>query len=225
MTDQLSSDLASLRIQRDEGPPQRGPWTTILLALVVIGGGAAAAVWGYPRVRGEIFKTEVATTEISMVSPVQASVSVTTTGYVVPQIVSKAGAKITNQGGDDIPTPLTILPESLAAPETDCGGVDRFLAKRAKTLSLEGRVAIAHLSADEKGLQTVIDRSGQQHPAKDLAPLLGAQRRLARGPTKESLPGSHHLLDGRVEPLGRDGPRRRQNIPRKPQPARRQILD
>src|SRR5687767_5843856 len=57
VTDQLSSDLASLRIQRDEGPPQRGPWTTILIALVVIGGGAAAAVWGYPRVRGEIFKT------------------------------------------------------------------------------------------------------------------------------------------------------------------------
>lgn len=94
MTDQLSSDLASLRIQRDEGPPQRGPLTTILLVLLVGGAIAAAGVWGYPRVRGEIFKTEVAITEISMVSPVQASVSVTTTGYVVPQVVSKAGAKV-----------------------------------------------------------------------------------------------------------------------------------
>jgi RND family efflux transporter MFP subunit len=47
-----------------------------------------------PRVKGEIFQQEVSTTEIAMVSPVQSTVTVTSTGYVVPQVISKVGAKI-----------------------------------------------------------------------------------------------------------------------------------
>src|SRR4051794_20185502 len=58
--------------------------------------GALAAAWfvGYPAIEASIFKTEVAVTEISTVSPAQASVTVTSTGYVVPQVISKVGAKI-----------------------------------------------------------------------------------------------------------------------------------
>jgi len=94
VSDQLSSDLASLRIQRDKGPARRGPIWTIVGSLVLVGAVVAGGVVAYPRVKAEIFKTEVSATEISMVSPVQASVSVTTTGYVVPQTLSKVGAKI-----------------------------------------------------------------------------------------------------------------------------------
>ena len=94
MSDQLSSDLASLRILRDEGPPRRSRVWTAIGVLVVGGALVGAGVWGYPRVRNEIFKTEVASTEVTMVSPAQASVTVTTTGYVVPQKVSKVGAKV-----------------------------------------------------------------------------------------------------------------------------------
>ncbi len=90
MTDQLSSDLASLRIDRDA--PRGGSAFKRALVLLVVLGGVGAAGWSiYPRVRGEVFKTEVATTEVTLISPVQASVQVTATGYIVPQITSNVG--------------------------------------------------------------------------------------------------------------------------------------
>ena len=49
---------------------------------------------GYPVLEARIFKTEVAVTEISTVSPAQAAITVTSTGYVVPQKISRVGAKL-----------------------------------------------------------------------------------------------------------------------------------
>jgi HlyD family secretion protein len=54
----------------------------------------AAWMLGYPAVEARLFKVEVAVTEIATVSPAQASVTVTSTGYVVPQVISKVGTKI-----------------------------------------------------------------------------------------------------------------------------------
>jgi RND family efflux transporter MFP subunit len=97
VADPLSSDLASLRIDRGTPAPTR--WASRLLA-VFLGTGTVAAV-GYvgvlPRVKGELFQQEVQITEVSMVSPVQATVTVTSTGYVVPQVISKVGAKISGR--------------------------------------------------------------------------------------------------------------------------------
>ncbi|WP_437276395.1 efflux RND transporter periplasmic adaptor subunit [Sorangium sp. So ce375] len=94
MSDQLSSDLASLRIQRDVDPDRRSPLRTALVAAVVLAAIGGAAAFAVPRAQSAIFKTEVTTTEVALVSPAQASISVTSTGYVVPQVVSKVGAKI-----------------------------------------------------------------------------------------------------------------------------------
>ncbi|HEX9298426.1 MAG TPA: efflux RND transporter periplasmic adaptor subunit, partial [Polyangiaceae bacterium] len=47
-----------------------------------------------PALQSRVFKTEVAVTEIAMVSPAQAAITVTSTGYVVPQTISKVGAKL-----------------------------------------------------------------------------------------------------------------------------------
>jgi RND family efflux transporter MFP subunit len=90
VTDQLSSDLASLRIDRT-APQSGGGAKRALVALVVLGGLGAAAWSVYPRVRGEVFKTEVAATEVALLSPVQSSVQVTATGYIVPQLTSNVG--------------------------------------------------------------------------------------------------------------------------------------
>jgi HlyD family secretion protein len=90
----LTSDLASLRIRREEDPNRPKPLRTVLYALVAIALVAAAWFFGYPALEGRVFKTEVAVTEVSMVSPAQASVTVTSTGYVVPQLISKVGAKV-----------------------------------------------------------------------------------------------------------------------------------
>jgi HlyD family secretion protein len=89
VTDQLSSDLASLRIDRETRSGGGGKRLLLVaVALATVAGGAYAA---YPRARAELFKTEVAFTEVTMVSPVQSSVQVTATGYIVPQLTSKVG--------------------------------------------------------------------------------------------------------------------------------------
>jgi RND family efflux transporter MFP subunit len=90
----LTSDLASLRIRREEDPNRPKPLRTVLYALVAVGALAAAGYFGYPALAGRVFKAEIAVTEVAMVSPAQASVTVTSTGYVVPQLVSKVGAKV-----------------------------------------------------------------------------------------------------------------------------------
>lgn len=94
MSDQLSSDLASLRIARDDAPPSRA-WRVLLVLALLAGAGGAAWVYGYPALEARLFKPEVEVTQITLVSPAEADVQLTSTGYVVPQRISRVGAKIT----------------------------------------------------------------------------------------------------------------------------------
>ncbi len=94
MSDQLSSDLASLRISRDEPPPSRGRAWRILAGLTLAAALLVAGRAAYPHVEAKLFKTEVGVTTISLVSPVQASIDLTSTGYVVPETSAKVGAKV-----------------------------------------------------------------------------------------------------------------------------------
>jgi RND family efflux transporter MFP subunit len=91
--DQLSSDLASLRIDRDAPTPPSAV-RRLIVPLVLIAAVGAAGIFGYQRFQAQFFKQEVKTTEIAMISPSQADVQVTATGYVIPQITSKVGAKV-----------------------------------------------------------------------------------------------------------------------------------
>jgi len=89
VTDQLSSDLASLRIDREEKGGGGGKRLALIAVVVAAIGGVA---WvEYPRVRAEVYKTEVSLTDVTMLSPVQSSIQVSATGYIVPQITSKVG--------------------------------------------------------------------------------------------------------------------------------------
>ncbi|MGC4090552.1 MAG: efflux RND transporter periplasmic adaptor subunit [Polyangiaceae bacterium] len=95
MSDSLSNDLASLRIDRTRAPrPNGGPLKTLLGVLVGLGVLGAAYVYGKPYLEAQLFKTQVDLTEISLVSPAQASVELTATGYIVAQSVSKVSAKV-----------------------------------------------------------------------------------------------------------------------------------
>ena len=94
MSDQLSSDLAALKIDRVARPKGKSP-LRYLAVLAVVGGGALGAYrFGMPYLEAQFFKTEVAVTEIAQVSPAQASVELTSSGYVVAQSVSSVSAKI-----------------------------------------------------------------------------------------------------------------------------------
>jgi RND family efflux transporter MFP subunit len=95
MSDSLSSDLAALRIDRDKGRgPSGGPLRTLLGVLIAAGALGAAYVYGKPYLEAKLFKTQVDVTEIALVSPAQASVELTATGYIVAQSVSKVSAKV-----------------------------------------------------------------------------------------------------------------------------------
>lgn len=116
MSDTLSSDLASLKIDRSGakpsrtsggggtsggGEPRRSGGGGVMRALRVIMIIAAICVLGFVGytqgsafLEAKVWKPEVELTEISVVSPAQASVELTSTGYVVPQIRSEVGAKV-----------------------------------------------------------------------------------------------------------------------------------
>lgn len=93
MSDKLSSDLASLRIDRNApAPPSSWPkyvgWAALLAVLV---GGYFVAT---PYLEAKIFKTEVSETEIMTVSPAQASVELTAAGYVKADLMSRIAPKV-----------------------------------------------------------------------------------------------------------------------------------
>jgi HlyD family secretion protein len=95
MSDQLSSDLASLKIDRSSPRPKgKSPWGTILTVVVLLGVAGAAYKVGLPYVESALFKTEVDVTEVITMSPAQASVELTSTGYVVAQSVSAVASKV-----------------------------------------------------------------------------------------------------------------------------------
>jgi HlyD family secretion protein len=97
MDDRLTSDLASLRIDRGARPPVSASGR--LMRWIVglgIAGGVLVAGWrvGMPIVEAKLFKTEVVITEIALVSPAQAQVQLTSTGYVVPQVEVDISSKL-----------------------------------------------------------------------------------------------------------------------------------
>jgi RND family efflux transporter MFP subunit len=93
VSDQLSSDLASLRINRDAPAPPSAA-RRLIVPLVIFTAVGAVGIIAWRKLEGELFKAEVKTTEVAMISPSQADVQVTATGYVIPQVTSKVGSKL-----------------------------------------------------------------------------------------------------------------------------------
>jgi RND family efflux transporter MFP subunit len=100
MDDRLSSDLASLRIDRNERPPSPSSVRIVrwVIGMAVVGA-AGITAWhvGAPMLEAKLFKTEVSLTEIALVSPAQAQVQLTSTGYVVPQVEIDISSKLTGR--------------------------------------------------------------------------------------------------------------------------------
>jgi len=95
MADQLSRDLASLKIDRHLPDERRPHWRGARWLVYAILAGAV--VLGYPRmktyVESLIYKREVDSTEVISISPIQSQVDLTATGYVTPQVTAKVGTK------------------------------------------------------------------------------------------------------------------------------------
>jgi len=96
MSNTLSSDLASLKIDRSPASQQhkrsKPPvliWGLLALALLV-----GAYVFGMPYIEAKIYRAEVELTQIAVVSPAHAQIELSSSGYVVPQRRSHIGARI-----------------------------------------------------------------------------------------------------------------------------------
>jgi RND family efflux transporter MFP subunit len=159
VNDQLSSDLASLRIDRDAPTPPSGAKRVVVPLLVV----AALAVGGYvawTRLEGQILKQEVKTTEVALISPSQSEVQVTATGYVIPQRTSKVGSKIPGRlakvfvkEGD------TVKEGDVVAQLEDADQKSQIVAASSRVSVASARVATARANLAEVSQQVERERA------------------------------------------------------------------
>ena len=145
MDDRLSSDLASLRIDRNAPPPSsagRGKAARWVAGLGVAGGVVFAALrMGGPALEARFFKTEVALTEIAVVSPAQAHVRLTSTGYVVPQVQVDVSSKLVGRVSRVSVREGAVVKEGQILFELDPGD------QRVAVASAQARVAAARARA------------------------------------------------------------------------------
>lgn len=172
MADQLSSDLASLRI--DRGEPRGSRWPKVLLTLGLLGALAFAGyAYGLPYLEAQVFKTEIELTEIAMVSPAQAQVSLTATGYIVPQTTSEVASKVPGRiakvfvaQGDrvkagDVLCELDPRDEDAALRAAH----SRVAAASARAQSAEAAVKTRHAELNENKIQATRERKLAQQGA------------------------------------------------------------
>ena len=172
MADQLSSDLASLRIDRGEQRPSR--WPKVLLTLGLLGAaGFAGYAYGLPYLEAQVFKTEIELTEIAMVSPAQAQVSLTATGYIVPQKTSEVASKVPGRiakvfvaQGDKVKTGDVLC--ELDPRDEDAAlraAHSRVAAASARAQSADALVKTRHAELNENKIQATRERKLAQQGA------------------------------------------------------------
>lgn len=159
VTDQLSSDLASLRINRD-APPAPSVLRKLLVPVVVVGAIGAAGYYGYQRVEGAIFKQEVRTTEVAMISPSQADVLVTATGYVIPQVTSKVGSKLPGRLAKvNVKEGDTVKEGDVIAQLEDADQRSQVAAAASRVTAAQARIATAKANLAEISQQVERERA------------------------------------------------------------------
>ena len=164
MADQLSSDLASLRIQRDVDPDRRSPLRTVAVVVITLAAVAGAAAVVVPRAQSALFKTEITTTEVLLVSPAQASISVTSTGYVVPQLVSNVGAKVPGRVAKllvregDVVKAGDVLMELDDSGERSAIGASQARVAAARARATASRASLAEVEQQLAREKTLVER-------------------------------------------------------------------
>jgi RND family efflux transporter MFP subunit len=151
--DQLSQDLASLKIDRQARPRGgivRGVvLTTVLAALVVLIGAVA-----YPKLRASLSVAEVHTGEVILVSPAQGHVQLTATGYVIPLVHAKVAAKVAGRIAEIfVEEGQTIEKGARVARLEDVDFKSALATARARAGAARARIAVARASSAEVRIQ------------------------------------------------------------------------
>jgi RND family efflux transporter MFP subunit len=144
VVDQLSQDLASLKIDRG-AKPSGGTATRLVIAVIVVAVLAAVGYFIiYPKVTSSLFTTEVKTGEIQLVSPAQAQVQLTATGYVVALVYAKVAAKVPGRISEIlVEEGETIEKGKVVAKLEDVDYKSALASSRAHGMAARARVALA----------------------------------------------------------------------------------
>jgi HlyD family secretion protein len=157
--DQLSHDLASLKIDRG-APPAGSRWPRLVAALVVlavlVGAGYA---FGYRKLRSSLATPEVQIGEVALISPVQSQVQLTATGYVVALIYAKVASKVPGRIAEIfVEEGQTIEKGSRVARLEDIDFKTQLATARARAASARARTAVSRASLTEIKVQIERER-------------------------------------------------------------------
>lgn len=115
---------------------------------------------GWQKLEGQIFKREVRTTEVAMISPSQADVQVTATGYVIPQITSKVGSKLPGRIAKvNVKEGDTVKEGEIIAQLEDADQKSQVVAAGARVSIAQARIATARANLAEISQQVERERS------------------------------------------------------------------
>ncbi|MCG8424058.1 MAG: efflux RND transporter periplasmic adaptor subunit [Proteobacteria bacterium] len=208
MADSLSADLASLKIDRNRNPNRRGALRYLLTAAALIGVALVVYLILVPYVESRIFKVEVAVSEISLISPAQAQIELTSTGYVKPQRISRVAAKVTGKvakasvsQGDrvargDVLFELEVVDQKAAIAAANA----RVAAARARAHTARANLAEIVLQAKRAG-KLAAGGVGPQSTADDLAARAVSLRQQVRAADAEidAIQAEVHALEVTLE--------------------------
>lgn len=154
--DQLSQDLASLKIDRGAKPP--GGLSRVVVVLLVLAALAAIGLFVvYPKLKSSLLTPEVQIGEVTLVSPAQAQVQLTATGYVVALVYAKVAAKVPGRIAEIfVEEGQTIEKGAKVARLEDVDFKSALATSRAHAAASRAKVAVARAGLAE--LRVQIDR-------------------------------------------------------------------
>lgn len=162
MTDQLTSDLAALRIDRAARSTSGHRWLRWIVGTTLAVVAVALVRIALPVLKERLFRTEVSVTEIASVSAVQSNVRLTATGYVVPQVEVDVSSKIAGRIEKALVREGSVVRRGEPMFELDATDL------RAQVASARARAAAAKARAAEaraRFAEVVLQRDRQQRLA------------------------------------------------------------
>ena len=152
--DQLSQDLASLKI--DRGAPRGGSrWPRFVAGTIAIVGLAVAGyAFGYQKLKSSLATPSVALGEVALVSPAQGQVQLTATGYVVALVYAKVASKVPGRIAEIfVEEGQTIEKGARVARLEDVDFKTQLASARARAAAARAKVAVARASLAEIKVQ------------------------------------------------------------------------
>jgi RND family efflux transporter MFP subunit len=152
--DQLSQDLASLKI--DRGAPRGGSrWPRFVAgAIAIVGLAIAGYAFGYQKLRSSLATPTVSIGEVALVSPVQNQVQLTATGYVVALVYAKVASKVPGRIAEIfVEEGQTIEKGARVARLEDIDFKSQLASSRARGAAARAKVAVARASLAEIRVQ------------------------------------------------------------------------